>query len=76
MRVCPSTYFNLSISPCSEQPRLRTVQGHCGDFSVVMAAVELLDLLARVRQPADHRGGRVTTDYLQRERGYQSSKRV
>lgn len=77
--VCLSTYFNLSISACSKQPRLCTVQGHCGDLGVVMATVELLDLLARVGQPADHRGGRVAADYLQRrrerQRGYQSSKK-
>lgn len=32
-----------------------------------MATVELLDLLARVSQPADHRGGRVAADYLRRD---------
>lgn len=65
--MCLFTYFDLSVGACSKQPGLRTIQGHGGDVSVAMAAAELLDLLARVSQPADHRGGRVTADYLQRD---------
>lgn len=67
--VCATTYFDLSVSACSKQPGLRTIQGHGGDLGVAMATVELLDLLARVSEPADHRGGRVAADYLQRVRG-------
>lgn len=63
-----STYFNLSVSSRSKQPGLCTVQGYGGDPCVAVAAVELLDLLTRVCQPADHRGGRVTADYLHRQR--------
>lgn len=82
--VCVSAYFDLSIGACSKQPGLCTVQGHGGDLCVTMATVELLDLLACVSLPADHRGGRVTADYLhthtekenETKRGYQSSARV
>lgn len=68
MCVCVFTYFNLPISACSEQPGLRTIQGHGGDVCVAMATVKLFDLLARVSKPADHSGGRVAADYLQRDR--------
>ncbi len=40
-----------------------------------MATVELLDLLARVSTPADHSGGRVAADYLQREIERQKDRR-
>lgn len=72
--MCVFTYFNLPISACSKQPGLRTIQGHGGDVCVAMATVKLFDLLARVSKPADHRGGRVAADYLQRDGASESHR--
>lgn len=74
--VCAPAFFNLSVRACSKQPSSCARQGHGEGLGVAMATVELLDLLAHVSDLADHRGSRVTADYLQKERGYRSSKRA